>query len=867
MDRSKNLRGGFTLTELMASAAIISVGILVLMSVFGGLHRLTSYAKFRTLAANVAQEKMQVLKEQNYFRTLVTTLPDFDTNFTPTVPFDTVYYPAETLLEGGMRFTRYTLVEYARETAGAIVTLPPGSNDTGMKLITVTVVWNQAPDWRKYTVTNVLTNPNMVTSNSAFIGTVRSSGAGTPALPNALVNIAENMGWQSYTNASGQYNVGLNAGSYNLKASAQGFYDQTFFLSVAANATVTQNFSLTPIATGTITGAAYLTDHLVLSQVVGSTMDVSNNNFDQEYVEIFNPSTYTWNLNGDVGLRFQRRTVQDPNPIDIEIVYITTYVASFHYFLYANTPTLHVAGMTLNADAVWDSTVGGANDIQFPHFDPTTSPASLNIITVREDPDDPPGEHEGAASVTLFSLTKGQLDLFGWRGAGALLPPANYESAAFHHGQVQGLNRHECNRRFSSPAGDNSAYGPAYDSNNNDKDWGRISPFVEPPRTSASTGTVVSGTPATGAIVSANDNLSDPVTATLTNDPPYAAFTLTNVATGTWVVFVSSNARIQEISNVTVVNAGDVIQVPNAGTTPSWPAANFNVSILTEDNGDGFVSGWVRDGAGAAINPSIVVSFESGSGNASIANGRYLLRLPPNTYNITANPGPGNTFYVSETSQSVVAQLGMVTSDVNFTLTQGGQIRGLTTRDGVNPVPGVAFTATDVNGIVQGNQVTASDGRFTMINLSTGLYTVEPILGSGEISAPVSATVTVAAGSSVFSASFTVTGALGHIAGTVKTSDGNPISTGVLLVASTSTVAASPPALSSTTLTGSAYYMGASNEDGTFILDVRGDAVNTYKLYGYYTTKIGTTIAVSTQSAVGIAVNQGATTSGVNLTW
>lgn len=52
--------------------------------------------------------------------------------------------------------------------------------------------------------------------------------------------------------------------------------------------------------------------------------------------------------------------------------------------------------------------------------------------------------------------------------------------------------------------------------------------------------TIVAGTPAYGAFVSANDGLSQVVKAIQTGSPPFAEFQLISVATGTWIVFVDT---------------------------------------------------------------------------------------------------------------------------------------------------------------------------------------------------------------------------------------------------------------------------------------------------------------------------------------
>ena len=97
---------------------------------------------------------------------MVTTAPVFDLRFSTPVPYDTSYFPPEMVLEGGITFTRLTNLDIAQEVSGNITTLAPTSSDTGMKLLTVTTVWNQGQDVRKVETRNVLSNPDAVMTNS-----------------------------------------------------------------------------------------------------------------------------------------------------------------------------------------------------------------------------------------------------------------------------------------------------------------------------------------------------------------------------------------------------------------------------------------------------------------------------------------------------------------------------------------------------------------------------------------------------------------------------------------------------------------------------------------------------------------------------
>jgi hypothetical protein len=178
----------------------------------------------------------------------------------------------------------------------------------------------------------------------------------------------------------------------------------------------------------------------------------------------------------------------------------------------------------------------------------------------------------------------------------------------------------------------------------------------------------------------------------------------------------------------------------------------------------------------------------------------------------------------------------------------------------------VTVVAFDSNGVPRDSEVSGSNGQFLMINLTTGTYSIQPVLDTKETSSPTSAATTVTAGNTVWSSSFTIVGAMGHVTGNV-TVGGQPIKSGVLMIASTATIPIPLPALSSATLSAAVFYGDSSLEDGTFSLDIRGSTSSLYNMVGIYTVMSGTTPVISTRTASGITVTSGQTTSGVNFAW
>jgi prepilin-type N-terminal cleavage/methylation domain-containing protein len=852
----KNSRG-VTLTELMIAVAVLSVAVLGLVGSFGGLQKAIQLSKNTTLASNLAQEQMQILKQKSYFQVLVTTAP----NATPdllNVPHDDAYFPPETILEGGVSYTRLTYVQVAQEVGGVIQTLSPSTPDTGLRLLTVTVIWQMGGDKKKLQVLSLLSNPDTVMADAIFTGHVYDGGV---PVQNALVNVAENQGFRAITDASGAYTITLSPGSYTLGVTVPGYYPAHASESVAANATVTQDFDLQAISSGSAIGTAWVNPNVVISQIMISTQQ-ADTGFQAQYIELYNPTPNTVTVYDGSAPQLKLDITSGCSgagnidcPGGIGLNYVNTQIAPGGYYVIANTGTFTVEGKTVTADAVYrDDAVSACTygaSFTSTYWDPTASPP-LKLVA--------PYGH--SATLYLTNAAGTIQDAVGWTHGG--ITSNHCETDCID--EPSGGPLSEQFVRITSPTwtnADMSLYGRAYDSDDNTVDITSTTggPIYEAMSTADGSRTVVSGKPAVGAVVTANDGLSISTRAYATGSPPTAAFALTQIETGTWTVLVSSDGYALENDTVTIAATGSVYVFP---ATMSW---------LTTLSTDAFISGTVTDVLGVPLNPQVPVD-PGGLGQvgyASTTNGRYILRVTTSGFvNVVANSGSGSLpNYVSMSSASVAVTAGQVTSGVDFLLSQGGQVSGYATRDGVNPLPGVAFTILDSNGYSHDQQVSGTNGYFASQNISTGTYEVEPVLDSLETASPSSTTVTVSAGLVAWSSTFTITGALGTISGSVTTGGGT-LSTGVLIVVTTKTFSGSPPVpptLDESYLSDAPVYTASSREDGTYSVSVRESTSPAYNVYAYYVTYSGTTPSISSKLQSGVQVLSGASVTGVDFAW
>src|SRR5690242_2373173 len=84
---------GATLVELMVAVGILSIGILGFFGAFRFITISLHVSRTRTLATNLAQEKIESLKNVSYYALLITTASSVDNNFTPGIVYDNSNYP------------------------------------------------------------------------------------------------------------------------------------------------------------------------------------------------------------------------------------------------------------------------------------------------------------------------------------------------------------------------------------------------------------------------------------------------------------------------------------------------------------------------------------------------------------------------------------------------------------------------------------------------------------------------------------------------------------------------------------------------------------------------------------------------------
>lgn len=855
----RNTRG-VTLTELMVAVVILTIGVLGMFGAFKYINIAIHVARARTLATNLAQERVESLKNLTYYELLVTTSASTLTAGATTFLYDTANYPPESISIGGITFTRYTLVSMADVESDVISAVSYTYPDTGMKQITVNVVWRDNGATKVWTLNNLLENP--------FVNPLDSSLSGYAATPTGArlagtkVEIQQYPDYTATTDSSGNYSFRIYHGTYTVRMSSSGYYDWISpIIQTYQGGSTVLNSSMTAIATGTIAGIAWYNPNLVISQVMASSVQASG--FDAEYVELYNPTTGQINIAtaGNAALvRFNYGSGNNESCSNVPMVYVSTFVLPNHYFLIANTPSFALGNVTYSADAYYD---GGFNHGNCSPWNGGTWSALSGYDVIQS----------GHSGLVWLSDTGGNtIDAAGWTNGGATPNNCSGHCSQSCNGTcmplTNGLEPGEQAVRVSSPAASldvsaTSAYGRAYNSGNNAADFfypadNQSYRIQFPPKNSASSAVPITGVPAIGAYVGANDTNSGSANAASVSissagqSLPYARFSLPGVSTGTWTVEAALNGYYQEFSNVAVVQ-NQTTAVPNAATSPAWTGAGLAHVRMSSSTLNGFVKGQISDINGTNLSG---ITVQAGGGTKTTgSNGMYFMSVSSGPTVIVVNPSNANPGYIQDVLSVDVTQGQITTRD--DTLTQGVTLQGYMTT-GTTPVPNFTVSATK-GGNQMGTAVTNASGIFTIRNLSTGTYDVTPVLDVGQDSNPNGITGVSAPSGIVFVGTFTVTGAFGTISGNIRL-NGAPVTTGALIMASTTTIGATPPAIAgSSSAALSPYYSASSKADGTYSLPVRGST--SYSISVYVPAISGNTVSTSYKTYTGVTVAPGGSTS------
>ena len=291
---------------------------------------------------------------------------------------------------------------------------------------------------------------------------------------------------------------------------------------------------------------------------------------------------------------------------------------------------------------------------------------------------------------------------------------------------------------------------------------------------------------------------------------------------------------------------------------------------LTQTASDGIITGTVFVSTGGILRG---ITVRSGGVDAVTNDaGVYQLVLSPGSgLTVTANPGNLDSTHSHLESVGVTVTAGQTVSGIDFMLDPVGKITGTVTSNGTDPLPDIVVKAEAPFGTERMQAISAGDGTFTLDNLpvsslaGVGAYTVAPSLDPSESAAPASLPGNVTLGATTNVGIFTVSGSLGKVSGYVK-DNGVPITTGVLIIATTSTIAADPPLWNESIRSGpDLYYASHSQSAGSYELSARVSAT-TYNVYAWY-SKLSGEVATTVRKTATVTIADSTIVYPVNFDW
>ena len=239
------------------------------------------------------------------------------------IQYDSILGAPEMINVGGVRYFRMLSIQKVKKdptgpnlidllddiAEGSDLLSTPYYQDTGLKRINVHVAWQSANGWKKIQVVGLKENAVRLQNNCVLWGLVKStSGA---LLDQISVEVVESGHTDAtVTDASGRFTFNVSPGTYTLRAVDTRTPDWLYFgarKSVAIDnddsPKQAPDFELNAVDVVSRANATFWFNSApVISRVCGSSVSFVDPTFDQEWVEIFNPTTWTWTVPSAIGL-------------------------------------------------------------------------------------------------------------------------------------------------------------------------------------------------------------------------------------------------------------------------------------------------------------------------------------------------------------------------------------------------------------------------------------------------------------------------------------------------------------------------------------------------------------------------------------
>ncbi len=786
----------------MVATAVIAITATSTALVYMTTMKALTSSMTRGVASRLAQDQLETLGSYSYDQLLVTSQSDLNQVLSPfPVGVDRTAYIPQGFNMANKLYNRGTVVSRVnRSSSGQIVVLSPGAADTGLKQIQVIVQYMQGPISQTYTATSLMTDPNLVPLDGTVYGVVADTSG--VAISNAKVYISQNQNWYAVASSTGYYSITMGTGAYVAVATDPAYYDApSSTLNVLPGVPLLQNFTHKIKQTGQVGGLATARpQHLLISAFYAG-----NAGDDNDFLELYNPTTSSILITNGFSSFIQIYSISNTNAVTNLAFDLATATASIpaqgYYLIAAKTPTAN--------NLLPNATFLSAN------------PFHINC-----------GNGSGGAAIqNNYGVW---LDSVGWANSG-VGPPSGIEGHAVNTGASSWCSGAFLLRKTDYGSGLTAGWGNSVDNNSNSSDF-LVSPIPAgyPRNASTPPNPVVYGTIASSAAVAATDGFSSGVLASSTG-----YFLIPNVTTGTWALSLFwSTPPASGYSGAWSATTG--------GTTVVNPGALTAQDVLLEayPSGSGGISGQIL--RSDTLAPASAIQVVSGVRTTlTTGAGSYVLAIASGTQTVLVNNGFQNIGY-GELSSTVSVPSNGISTGMNFLLPPAGEVTGQVTMTNLSPYPNLPIHAI-YQGYEAATAMTQADGTYKLDGVPVGSVQISPIIdGQTQSSNPPAIALTVPQGVTLSGNNFTVSVGLGTISGTVK-HGGLPITTGVLIVASTTTLNGLPLVNNSYRNGPTSLFSTMSDSSGNYSLGVLNQS--TYTVYGYFSQEVGTTATQTLQKS------------------
>ena len=229
---------GFSQVEIVITILVISIVILGIITTFSTIGKGLITGKTRTIANNLAQEKIEILKNVSYSRLLITSQNDLTAYGYDNTNTD---YTPETLNVGDANYIRYTTVWKAEESGAEISTMSPTAADQGMKKIKIEIKWTENNEQKSLVLYNLRDDPNRTTMSGKIYGIITTTNS--VGISAARVEIVQDINRNATTSTTGYYLIKTTSpATVQINVSKDGYWSKKS-VNTAVSAAV--NLSLT----------------------------------------------------------------------------------------------------------------------------------------------------------------------------------------------------------------------------------------------------------------------------------------------------------------------------------------------------------------------------------------------------------------------------------------------------------------------------------------------------------------------------------------------------------------------------------------------------------------------------------------------